>query len=57
MPIKPVSCEKCPASKIDKGVLKCLCTPQFKADINKNAEKYEMWKNCQIAWDKPKQTK
>lgn len=49
---KPKGCAKCPAVKIEKGMLICLCMKELKANINNSDEKLEMWEKCPLAWDK-----
>lgn len=54
---KPISCEKCPVVKIDKGIISCRCCRDLKAKYNNCDEKLEMYNKCQIDWDKEQESR
>lgn len=49
---KPKSCEECPVIRIGKEIMTCGVHKKLKANISISKEKYNMWKNCPIDWDK-----
>ena len=51
---KPKSCDYCPAVRLSKdNTIYCGCAKELKARVDKPSEKEDMWKHCELAWDKP----
>ena len=50
--LKPISCDKCPAVTIERGMLICTCMKQLTAKANDYNEKQKMYDSCPIGWDK-----
>lgn len=49
---KPNTCEECPVGHINKRIIQCGVYEKLQASINNNKERYAMWKNCPLDWDK-----
>ena len=49
---KPKTCEQCPVVKVEKGQIICGVMRELKASANNYAEKFQMWKQCNLDWDK-----
>jgi len=49
---KPISCNKCPAVTIEKGMLVCTCMRELKANPHDDYDCKKMYDKCSIEWDK-----
>lgn len=50
--LKPKDCFSCPAVKIEKNILICMCDKKLKASLMDKKEQQTMYNKCVLLWDK-----